>query len=745
MFVALMSPFLLGGEVVSPHQQTVELGIEQTSSARVENRKFNDFSIVYIPEISQHLSANQSGWLATWSTANELGRPLYHLSGFSPAYLPGWLLAQITNDPLRYITILSLLTCFLTGIFTLLLVRELELSSFAAFCAAWLISTSPLFIYWLTFPVFLAVWCWSTATLFALVRLSKRIDFIGWGILGFSIYSLLMTAYPQPIIFHAYLIGGWFIFRLIRLWREMGVKTTIQVACAVATATLVGVACVIPVYIDLVGTVIDSARIATDASFFTAALPQLDSLAATIRFLALSTFPEILGDPILSSYPLPYNGLSLTSVFLLLVLASFGTVFKETWGWWLAVLVILLFAFVHPLYVLGVNYLGFNLSRSTPVGILLLPFTLISAYTVDAFTKQSGGSKFHISLVVSSMITLFLLCGAIIFFLISGLPVFWVTVTLSFVVIMLFFAQIIRPWPVLLIAAFILVAGYVSWPMLLRQDPADIVWTSPLVESVREHLPTDARYAVVGKPIAELPPNLNASLDLASVHTYNSLSKRRYHTLINELGGDIHTYGRHNWSIGANFDSPAFYFSNIGLVLSNEPIEHQKLSHVGTVDHLNLYRVDDRMGCCLRIRSQQGTPAENIIVEVPKPNDILDLKKINDTGDLLVFEISPEPQGSILILSQKYYPDWQAQVLVSNSWQKAETFYVNNVFQGVYLPEYTSGIQLRFEPFVRYAWIGHIFFLTLFIVMLLKVGLRNGHEIISGFCARIYDRLNRYD
>ena len=130
--------------------------------------------------------------------------------------------------------------------------------------------------------------------------------------------------------------------------------------------------------------------------------------------------------------------------------------------------------------------------------------------------------------------------------------------------------------------------------------------------------------------------------------------------------------------------------------MSNEPIEHQKLSHVGTVDHLNLYRVDDRMGCCLRIRSQQGIPAENIIVEQPKPNDILDLKKINDTGDLLVFEISPEPQGSILILSQKYHSAWQAQVLVDNSWQQAKTFYVNNVFQGAYLPAYASAVQLRF-------------------------------------------------
>ena len=152
--------------------------------------------------------------------------------------------------------------------------------------------------------MYLAVWCWSVGSLFGLVRLSKRIDFIGWGILCFSVYALLMTAHPQGIVFHAYLIGGWFLFRCIRLWRESGAKAAIQFIIMAATATLIGTVLAIPVYIDLARTFADSARVAMDTSFFTVVLPQLDSLMTAVRHLSLATFPEIFGNPISSSYPL---------------------------------------------------------------------------------------------------------------------------------------------------------------------------------------------------------------------------------------------------------------------------------------------------------------------------------------------------------------------------------------------------------------------------------------------------------
>jgi hypothetical protein len=63
-----------------------------------------------------------------------------------------------------------------------------------------------------------------------------------------------------------------------------------------------------------------------------------------------------------------------------------------------------------------------------------------------------------------------------------------------------------------------------------------------------------------------LPPNLNAELGLASVHSYNSLSSKRYHELLGTLGGEAQTYGRWNVSIDPDYSSGNFdeqYRSNI--------------------------------------------------------------------------------------------------------------------------------------------------------------------------------------
>ena len=642
LFVVLIWPYWLGGDVIAPHRQLSELAIaDQTGAKQIENRKFSDFTNGYIPEISEHLNGARSGWLTLWVTQNELGRPAYQISGFSPVYMSTWLISKGTDNPWKYITILSLGTCFLAGLFILLFAREAGLSPLSGLIAPLGLAASPLFMFWLTFPMFPAVWCWAAGALWAVTRLAKRPDILGWGVLAFSGYSLLMTAYPQPVVFHAYLLGGyglWLAYHQARVSRlELAKFLTLA-----ASALVVGAALAFPVYRDLFILSSESARVAPDPSFFTMVLPKFASFTELVRFFVLSTVPEIFGNPIAPSFPFSYDGMSVTLIVTFFAVVALLTAFKKTWGWWLAILVLCLLAFVQPLYVLGVKYFGFNLSRSTPLGGIMLPLTVITAFGIDALVKRVHHRQCSRAVFVGGVVTLVVVALAVAFGISQYVPIRWGVVVGLLAVSGLLIAQYDRTRPTLLMLALASVLVMTSYPLMLKQDPAQIAMTSPLVGQVRGNLPSGSRYAVAAPGVSVLPPNLNATLGLASVHSYNSLSSTRYHTLIKSLGGEVQTYGRWNGTISPDFAGAMFWMSNISLILSSGKLVHDNLEFLGEESGIHLYRVVSRMGESLQVAPPQlDMSSTKLVLDDPRGMVTSTPIKILDQGDVLEFEVKP--------------------------------------------------------------------------------------------------------
>lgn len=156
--------------------------------------------------------------------------------------------------------------------------------------------------------------------------------------------------------------------------------------------------------------------------------------------------------------------------------------------------------------------------------------------------------------------------------------------------------------------------GFFSFTLILRQNPAHIAVTSPLIENIRRFLPLGTTYAVapqglslyfkkasLSKTIASFL--INAFLDLFSVHSYNSPSPKRYHHLLNQLGGEVLYFGRYNDHINPDYDSTVFWMTNIGLMLSPHPLTHPHLQFKPKVSGVYMYRVDSRMGKALQIVS----------------------------------------------------------------------------------------------------------------------------------------------
>lgn len=715
LFLVLTWPFWGGGEVIAPHRQFSELAmIDQTPTPKLENRKFSDFTSSYVPEISEHLIGPRSGWLTLWSNQNELGRPIYQISGFSPAYTLSWLLMQLTDNPWVFITTLSLLTCFFAGIFIILFCRELDLEPFAGLIAGTSLATSPLFLYWLTFPMFTAVWCWSAGALWAVTRQAKKPDILGWSTLAFSSYSLLMTAYPQLVIFHAYLLGGYGLYLAYRKITTSPYEMLCFMALALSSL-MVGCVLAFPVYRDFLLTANESARIAPDTAFFTGVLPTLSNLTDVVRFLVLSTIPEIFGNPIHSNFPLPYDGLSITLLVIFFAMISLLTAFKKTWGWWLAVILYGLFTLIHPLYIFGLKFLGFNLSRSTPLCGIILPLTVILAFGVDSQIKRTNPLKLMKIVIIAVLTILLVIVSGVFYGLTCSIPIQWDAVFRMLWLTLLLASQYRKNQPRLMILSLVIILTFFSYPLILRQNPAHIAMTSPLVEKIRKNLPDGSYFAIVDPGISDfLTPNLNAGLGLSSVHSYNSLSSRRYHRLIKALGGKIHTYGRWNGSIAPDYSSIPFWMANISLLLSPNKLNHENLKYLGENSGIHLHKVISRMGDNLQVTSPQISAMP--IADPRLQLQYLSSKKINK-GDLLVFEVTPLPTSTLLILSQKFHPFWSAEALTKQGWVSAKTIEINGIFQGVAIPPTADTIRLKFKPFVRYAWLAHYVWLLLVIVL----------------------------
>jgi hypothetical protein len=722
LFSLFTFPFWGMGKVISPYLQHTELASAVVpESDTIENRKFSDFGNVYIPEVAQHLSGKRSGWITLWTNQNEMGRPMFHTSGFSPAYFPSWFLSKLTNNPWYFITVLSLATCFFTGLFFIMYCKEIGLHPLAGLIAGSSLATSPHFMYWLTFPMFTSTVCWGAGALWGVTRLANKSDLLGWSILSFSLYSLLMTAYPQAVIFQAYILaiyGGYLAYHQYKNgWFTAGKFLALTMG-----AMLVGISCALPVYLDLAHIATESGRVSPDPSFFTTHLTRFRSLLDLIRFFVLGALPELFGNPINSTYPLPYNSLSITPLIVFASILSACVVYKKTWGWWLAVLIFCLLAFVPPLYLFGVHHFGFNLSRINPLGGMIVPFTVIIAYGIDALIIRSA-PKISQAILIATISVFLILLIAIFYGISQDIPIFWHIVLINCTLIYFFATQFKKTQQLYLVLAVVIIMATQSFPLMFVHRLSDIATNSPLTDKIRTNLPTGSRFAITTPEISVLPSNLNAAIGLASIHTYNSLSSKRYHKLINELGGKMITYGRHNKSVSPDYSSTIFWMSNIGLILAADKISRNDLIYIGEEANLHLYKNNSRMGDGFQITNLQDD-ISNIHTfqppDIPQQLSGFSVLKTADHGDKLEFRVNQGEQ-SILILSQKFHRDWQAQVLVQSQWIPAQTLEVNKVFQGVALPRNTQLVRLAFKPYVRYAWVGNLLWILLLSLFVLKI------------------------
>ena len=719
LFSALTFPYWGQGKVISANHQLIEVGLTELPGAN-KSRLYGDFIESFIPALTEHLKGPRSGWLALWTNQNELGHPLIHMAGFSPAYLPSFIIAQFTTNPWRFITIFSLLTCFLAGLFLILFCDEIGLSPLAGLVAGISLSSSPLLMTTLEFPMLLSAWCWSAGALWSVTRLARKPDLLSCTVLAFSAYSLLITTVPQLVVFNVYML---IFFGLYLTHRKLqsGLPEVRRFLMLTAGAVIVGAVLTLPIFLDLARIYADSSRVHTAPSFFLVSLPGIGEWPDNLRHLVINVMPEIFGN-LGPAYPIKDLGLHLTPVMIFFAITGLLLTFRKSWGWWLAIGTFCLFAFNRPLYVFAVKYLGFGLDRSNPLHCIMLPLTIIMAFGVDALVRRSDPGKVDRAVFIAATSLLLILIYGLALGFVDKLPIHWGTVGVMAVLIGLLLAQLRNTRPFLLIAALAVVLTVISSPLMFHQYLRDIATTSPLIEKMRANMPEGSRFAFVDHGQYALTPDFNAELGLPSVHSYNSLSPRRYQALIQSLGGKVIGQGRRSTVISPDYDSAPFWMSNISLILSPSMLTNKDLVYLGEESDIFMYKVASRMGDSIQVTvPETSVKGDNVQIADPRLLPVHTPTKVLDEGDRREYEVTPGA-ASVLVLSQTYYRDWQASVSGQSGWIPAKTVLVDGVFQGILLPPNVQRVRLDFRPFVRYAWIGHLFWLLMIVVVIWRVG-----------------------
>jgi hypothetical protein len=721
VFVALFIQLCGGARVISPVRQGDFLGSAVAgTSHRPENAKFSDYVTYAIPEATAFLDGKRSGWITTWMPYNELGRPTLHLSGLSPAYFPNWILSKFTTDAFVYVTAIATLAMFLAGAFMFLLARELELQPAAALVAALAVGLSPTLIYWATFPMFASAYGWSAAALYGLVRFVRRRDLLAWSVIAFAIYSLLMTAYPIMVVYHAYMAVGFLVYLGLRHpdFPREGRKLA-RLMAGLASAAAFGILAAAPALTDTFLNTLQSARFHPDVSFLRANIPSLRSAADWSTNLAFWTFPQLFGSPISPAFPAQFIGRSLAPFAVFLVCASN---WRRTWGWWLATLVLVAADAFPAVFAFAVNYLGLGLSRSVPTVHAIIPLAMIAATSLDSALGGVGDRSppceprvphRPVPIAWSATLYLLLIANAVM----AGRRL---NVAIDYPALIAFVAYL----PLLLLAVRRRLAGLViavalihlaifDRHQLLIQQRSAIVQSTPVTQRLHDLLADGGRYAIVDSTNNFMPPNMNAQMELASVHTYDSLSPLRYQALIHRLGGDVSDHGRFNRSIEASsIGSIDFHLANIGALVAQKPLESKAITLDVRLGGLFLYRVLERWGGYTRFNldavvfdSDSARISDASTVEKQAATVVADR---GDRVDLRLTRVGARP--TLLVASQTYHADWQAEGRYPGGWHTLHTLPVDDAFEGIIIPPGCDFIRLRFRPWIRWSWLGHIGF-----------------------------------
>jgi hypothetical protein len=728
VLLAFFSPVLFGGRVVLGHDLGREIGaFDRPGERRLIDRLSDDQTSTYLPELALQLTGARSGWLATWNPDVELGRPAGHLSGLSRVFLPTLLLSFVSHDALRVYTALVVLAAVLAALFGHGFLRALELHPAASLAGALGLALGVFTMHRMNAPMFPWGLCWTLAILWATVRLCGRVTWLSAAALAFAVHALLLTGYPQQVVWHA-----WFLvpFAAVRVWRRPGGSAArLRAGAALAAAALAGLVLALPVLADVLEATRRSGRAGLDPEFFLAGMRTFGSPADVARFVIDYFDPFWFGDPSRQGFPLPFYGLCTGALGTLAGLSVLGGVLRRS-GPWLALVMVAMALSVWPAgYRFAVLHLGLGLSRFGTPGGVVVPAIVCASLGADGVLRGAVRRRGLASALVLAPPAAAL---ALLPWIEPAPDPALLAIGLALCAGVVAFVWTRSAW--LLAALAVVATVHYGFRLLPLRRDADVPRSSPLVEAVRAGTPGGARFAWVGNGLrGVLPPNLEAFLGLRSIHAYDPLAWEGYREWVLGLSGrgmeatppgggrrqvarSADEYGRHFRRIedDTRLEAGGLAAAGVSLLLSGDAIDLALATRSGDVAGIGLWtaRAEPVLEALLpRWRATQG----GVALEAPiAAGPTLGVTRSEDRGDRLRFRLAPAAEQTLLFVSQQFHPRWRARGQGADGAEELATCTVDGFYQGVLVPPGTREVVLEFRPLARHAWLAHVLFLAAF-------------------------------
>ncbi|MBI5363188.1 MAG: hypothetical protein HZA53_08415 [Planctomycetes bacterium] len=727
--LACFAPLLLRGHVVFPHDNALQVGLggDGSGDGETANLRFSDQSSFYVPELHAHLTAPRSGWIATWTDAVQMGRPLTHLSGFSPAYPPTWILMRFTNDAFTLYTWLAVLTVAATAFFAFAFFRALALEPWVCAAGACAAGLSLPVLYWLTFLMNVSGFCWTFCLLWLLTRYVERPTRATWLGLGAATALLLLSGYPQQVVWYAAYLAPWTIARVFQRVPEKRDRFTRLVA--ITLAGVVGVMAASPVLLDVALALSRSARIEPDPEFFAAALPTLGHWRDVAAQAALLVDPRLVGNAIEPGFPFLFSGVAFGALFLLAVLLSWRRgAWREHLPSYAVALAGLAMFFWPAFYLFGVEHLGLRFSPMVPTWGALVPVLVCGTMGLDALLRDPPRGRGVLCVGVLAALFALRACVAKLVPAGSG-GTWWVVPGLAAAgLAALFFVR--RGWAV---AAVVAAGAFLEGRELVLERPrAGIHVDSPLVTGLRERLAEGGRYALVGEqPKYVLPANQELLLGLSSPHSYDSLSPREYQEWTLRISKEgTRRFGRRFNRIAddARLASGELEKAGITHVLSARPLSVPSWKPDAQLGPFRVYATgaDATRALLLPAQRFQRSGANATTMGAWTRADAEAVQSHGPRGDEHALWFERTEGERLLVLRRQFHPQWKAWTdpvqfrcgvfPTPPVCAPLECVLVDGFYQGVIVPAGVDDVLLEFRPWARWAWVPWVGFALAFVL-----------------------------